>query len=175
MNAVLRNNQIKYQLLEAMDIPVWVKPLPSICSKHNVLGAHCLVLLPYNPATLILSEQKILEGMLKVLSLDSENLHLAWVKELTASLSQHFTQMLLQYVPHTVLLMGETLARSVLENSIATFEMLRETPQKRESVAELPIRVTYDPVVLSKEPSSKGKAYKDLLNLKALLAKLGIK
>jgi len=101
--------------------------------------------------------------MLKILSINTETLCVAWISEqLKPEQYPRLKLSLAEWAPYKVLIMGEALSQDLLESN-KTIDELRIEDQKFQ---EISFQVTYHPDELQKAPEHKAKAYKDLLRLK---------
>ncbi len=151
--------QAYYQLLDAAGIRYWL-------SRHNeetlfksrtpLFCATCLVILPNAPSALSVKEEKMLSGMLEVLSLDHSQLCVAWMGD-SEPTPQALQDELLKWAPQTVLLLGKAHFTPLFEKKIP------ET-----------VQLTYHPTELQAEPSRRSQAYQALLSLKKQIASLQI-
>ena len=161
------------QILDAMGIQQWLLKKKSgslLVSDHPLFCAACLVLLPENPS-LNLEQKKILTGMLNVLTLNAEELCIAWVEGvLMRDQTQMIGQEIAKWSPYSVLIMGENFAQQLL----ATERSLDELRLNFQSIAgsNALIQVTYHPEALLQSKELKSKAYHDLLNLRDQISKV---
>ena len=147
----------QYQVLDALGISLWENRLVSPwVSPRPLFYARCLVLLSHPT-----QEQKIFEGMLSVLNLQTNEIAIAWPNE-----SHHYqnhqkqTEAMLEtitvWAPQSILVMGESLGQQLLPVIHVHLQV----------VAEL----TYHPDALKAMPENKPKAYQALLKLKQYLS-----
>lgn len=155
------------QILDAMGIQQWLlkkKPGSLFVSDNPLFCAACLVLLPTNPS-LNLEQKKILMGMLNVLTLNAEELCIAWVEGiLMRDQTQMIGQEIAQWSPYSVLIMGENFAQQLLETDRSLDELRLDFQSITGSNAL--IQATYHPEALLHSKELKSKAYRDLLRLR---------
>ena len=157
MDAAQMAQHLKYRLLNAMGIPLWVEKRFSPLSSNNpILGAPLLVL----------------TGMLKVLELEEEALCIAWLDPLKEKEAPIVAKALNRWAPYRVLALGEPLVQFLLKTS-KTLDELRLNSHQVEGYESI-IEVTYHPVELEKSSECKRKTYQDLLRLKSKIAEAGI-
>jgi uracil-DNA glycosylase family 4 len=158
---------VRDQILDAMGIQQWLlkkKPGSLFVSDNPLFCAACLVLLPKNPS-LNLEQKKILTGMLNVLTLNAEELCIAWVEGvLMRDQIQRVGQEIAKWSPYSVLIMGENFAQQLLETD-RSLDELRLNFQSMAGTNAL-VQVTYHPEALLQSKALKTKAYRDLLCLK---------
>lgn len=161
----------RYQILEGMGIPYWLSRQDNyLVSEKPILCAGTLVILSEKPDKNNIEEYKILTGMLKVLELKNDTLCIAWLKQPFSQVQRSFLfDGINKFSPHSVLVMGENLAQSILGAS-EEFEVIRNF--KDMPTLNIPVQYTYSPKELSINPANKGKAYRDLLSLKETLSNM---
>jgi len=158
----------KYQLLKAIGLTYWLPKSGAnvLVSDQPIFCAACLVILPTALKNLETDIRHMLNGMLTVLALPLKLLCIAWLKENTpiSDSSVLIRQAIIQWAPRQVLVMGEELAKIILDRDIP-FDTVRENKQIIPGSA-IPLQFTYHPIVLKEFPDNKKKAYQDLLSLK---------
>jgi hypothetical protein len=158
----------KYQLLKAVGLTYWLpkRGTSVLVSDQPIFCAACLVILPTALKYLESDIRHMLNGMLKVLSVSSTMLSIAWIRE-NINISDSSTliqQAIIQWAPRQVLVMGEELAKTILNLDIP-FDTVRENNHVMPG-SDIPLQVTYHPNALKAFPDNKKKAYQDLLSLK---------
>jgi len=158
---------VRDQILDAMGIQQWLlkkNACSLLVSDNPLFCAACLVLLPGNPS-LNLEHNKILTGMLNVLSLKAEELCIAWVEGvLMRDKTQTIGQKIAKWSPYSVLIMGENFAQQLLETD-RSLDELRLDFQSITGSNTL-VQATYHPEALLHSKELKSKAYRDLLRLR---------
>lgn len=140
----------QYGLLKAIGIDYWLSRLPNASVLRSLKPIFCaplLVVLPEDPARLDDEPSKILYGMLSVLKLDKSAIALSWLSE-TSVTDQELTQEIEKWAPLTVLLLGESFSKMIIQPHNAF------------------VCTTHHPIELQQSPHLKAKAYQDLLCLK---------
>lgn len=159
------------QILDLIGIQQWMprkQSIASFVSDTPIFCAACLVLLPENPA-LNPEHKKILTGMLNVLTLNAEELCIAWINGvLMDNHIQTIGQEISKWSPYSVLLMGESFAQQLLETDSSLDELRSDF--RSITGANALVQVTYHPEVLLQSKELKTKAYRDLLKLKVHIA-----
>ena len=155
------------QILDAMGIQQWLRrkrPGSLLVSDNPLFCAACLVLLPANPS-LNLEQKKILTGMLNVLTLNAEELCIAWVEGILMRNQTHTVgQEIAKWSPYSVLVIGENFAQQLLETERPLDELRLDFQSIPGSHALT--QVTYHPEALLQSKELKSKAYRDLLRLR---------
>jgi DNA polymerase III psi subunit len=158
---------VRDQILDAMGIQQWLlkkKPGSLLVSDNPLFCAACLVLLPTHPS-LNLEQKKILRGMLNVLTLNAEELCIAWVEGvLMCDQAQRVGQEIAKWSPYSVLIMGESFAQQLLETDRSLDELRLDFQSITGS--HVLTQVTYHPEALLQSKELKTKAYRDLLRLR---------
>lgn len=168
-NAIQMENHLKYRLLEAMGISIWIeKRTSALMSDSPILGAALLVLLPERLRAVEQEQQKILTGMLKVLELGEAELCVAWLSPFKEKDREEIGKAINQWAPYRVLVLGESLAQFLLSTSIGLDE-IKLSSQPIVGVIS-PLDFTYHPAELENSLVCKRKAYQDLLRLKSQIA-----
>ena len=140
------NTKLKYYFLSNIGITIWM---------------------PRNSAQALMVSQPILNAALLVLlpeKLPQERC-IAWVRNLTEKNQRVLIkQAIHHWSPYHVLVVGETLAQFLLNDS-KSLDELRIIPHAILGLESL-LHVTYHPAELENSPENKRKAYQDLLRLK---------
>lgn len=150
---MLAKRQHQIDMLNLLEIPLFRARVRNDC-KNPIYGAQCLVLLPQEPKESEPEVFKILQGMLKVLTLEPEQICIAWVNPAKVD-NTDVAQMLSEFAPYHILVMDQN-----LQSLVGVMTTL-----------EIPFMVTYSPWVLAKEATLKAKAYQDLLKFKEFFVK----
>lgn len=141
--------------LEAMGIEVWVErsDAPVLHIKNPKAGMPCWILLsePLLPGDEL---ETVFINMVKVLNLTADEYCVAFLNPALPINVDNIVQILKQWFPETVLVMGSELGQALANVS---------------EILQIPLQITYHPNELKVAKDKKRQAYQDLLAVKERL------